>query len=573
LENQTENLDYSTFMQEIAAKNFSISDVDFSICIKAENIKRYNEIYGILIEILYNSCNDISKFFDKYYDNALEGESIELLEQGKTEENTMSINTPILFSTQNALNEILTKLKYIEDYKFVNKDTLLNCPNLNELKYINLEKINTTRKSYIEEIKTLNLDVYSNELYQLNNSTSVIELSNVLNVCYQIMYISKITDKPCPKNIKSVVHNIHETMTKITNAKLNALIKANFYTSDKIKQYINTLESKLNALNKGVCHFTKRNAEVKITKLLNNEIQGNDIVINKKYNFKLVQDDLEMEDNKRIHYVSFNRSIHTIFSSYDLNFDLMRIKFNTTINNNLVVKKYSPEKSSLKDVNSIPSEFLDISIPNYSDYARKHYVTDMSYKELFGIPSYTIKQIYEDLIFVLYKQSYFVPWTDKKYEKRMGRSIIFGLLSGKENYKELVKLIELAYLHIEGKASIPYDYIQNSEFIHGSSNIKYTVDNLVNNEYNGYIKNYNSLMINKKYENIEDYLRNIIYFMALHKTDNLTYLRFLNNYRKNYSRNVVDNEYMDIFVDGYRQSFKDLLGIMHRYINIFMSIL
>lgn len=569
LDKNIESINIDEYLKEIATKNFSISDVDFSICIKADNVKRYNEIYSTLLEILYNSFNDISKLFDEYYKLALDDEELSIISINL--ENDFILNIEHLNILEKTLKDIFVKLRYIEDYKFVNRDTLTSCVNLKDLKYINLKNINEIRKSYIEYIEQIDLNKISNLLQQINfeKCCKLVDLSKLLIYSYQIIYIAKITNKQYPKYIDNIIINIKTKMEQVTTFKLNSLIKAKFYTKDKIKRYIETLENKLNELNKDNCHFAKNKKMVQIMKL--NDVVGTDINIGKKNNFKVILDDLKIEDNKRIHYISFNRSIHSNFSVYDLSFDLMRIKFNTTINNKLITKTYSQGNSEKKD-NNIPSEFLDVSIPNYSDYYRKHYVMDMSYTELFGIPSYTIKQIYEDLIFVLYKQSYFVPWTDKKYEKRIGRSIIFGLINSKQHFDKLLKLVEFSYDYISNNRPYPYDYIKEMNFIYGSNDIKYTIDNLVNNEYNGYVKSYNSLLINKEYSNIEDYLRNIIYFTSLHNQDTQKYLNFINNIRKEYNRNIIEIEHAKIFVNEYKENFKNLLHIMHKYISIFSQL-
>lgn len=590
LDKNSEEIEYISFIKDISAKNFSISDVDFSIYIKAGNIKRYNEIYGTLLEILYSSCNDISKFFDSYYKAAVADDTIDLMSNSFDLLPTKLFNEEKIDMVLEKLNLIVSKIHYIKKYKFVNRYTLSMCTNLAEVKYIDFDKVNTTRKSYIKEMCLLNISSLISEIInqeiEISECYDVISLAKILRYCSLIIYITKKVDKiklvekvdSMEVDLSSISHlkkSIRNKMTKISNTKLNTLINSNFYTKEKIKMYIKILEEKLNQLRKNSCHFSKNDTEVKIMSLKDKIITTSDIAISKKNNFKLILDKTQVDDTERIHYISFNRSIHTIFSNYDLNFDLLRIKFNTVMNNNFVINKYSAEKNHTEKHHApIPSEFLDISIPCYSDYYRQHYVDDMSYKILHGIPSYTIKQIYEDLIFVLYKQSNFVPWADKKYEKRIGRSIIFGLLSDSNNFVDLLKLIQLVYDNIVTKSQsfqTVAKYIDDIKFIYGYSDEK-RIKNLVYNEYNGSIVSYNSLLINKKYENIEDYLRNIIYFFSLHNSSTEDYIKFVNNIRKLYNRSFIDFN-TELFVEEYKTNFIELLRIMHKYISVFSKIL
>lgn len=236
-----------------------------------------------------------------------------------------------------------------------------------------------------------------------------------------------------------------------------------------------------------------------------------------------------------------------------------------------------------KETSAIPSEFLDISIMSYSDASRKHYVKNMIYNMVNGIPSYNIHQVYEDLLYVLFIQSYIVPWTDAKYEKRIGRSIIFGLIHAKLNnsnvFDKLIRLIELIHLHINGEI-FPYKYICDNKFVYIGENednydkvIKSLIDNLAYNCKGEYISDYESLRFNSEYEIIQDYLRHIIYFGSLYHKDDATYLKFINNNREKYMRNIILEEHQKLFVDEYRQAFKKLLAIMHLYISNFSQIL
>lgn len=581
LKGNIESLDFVEYLNDISVKNFSISDVDFSICIKTDNIKRYDQIYIILLEILNNSFDDISKMFDKYYNYALENETLELEES--------IINTPLdnnlsdIIESGRLLAEIFKKLKYIEDNKFVNRETLTQCPNLKELKYIKLDEVYNTRSAYILELKSANVDNVINIISAIKlESCSIIKLSKILWQCQQIIYLSDHIIISNVSIIKKLVPKIKDIMIKIRNYKFNELIKGNFYTKDKINMYVEKLKEKFNELNKNNCHFSKSRSEVKILKMKEGSVGNEDININKKNNFKVIASDdpfstnnIEIESSKRIHYVSFNRSIHTMFSKYDLNFDLMRIKFNTNISNNFNVKKYSNTVTETTEHN-VPSEFLDVSIPNYSDYYRKHYVDDIKYIKLHEIPSYNIAQVYEDLLFVLYKQSYIVPWTDKKYEKRIGRSLIFGMMIDTQfiNFTILNKLIELIYNHINNNKEFPYQYICDMDIIFINKvdknnkclHVKYIIDNLV-------YGNYDNILINEKYENIRDYLVNIIYFGSFNNKKNSIYLKFINNSRKAYCRNIIKDEYAESYVNEYKESFNNLLIIMHRYINIFSQII
>jgi hypothetical protein len=50
------------------------------------------------------------------------------------------------------------------------------------------------------------------------------------------------------------------------------------------------------------------------------------------------------------------------------------------------------------------------------------------------IDAYDNETIYTDLVYVIFKQNYSMqPWIDTKYQKRIARTLLFGLLNAKTN--------------------------------------------------------------------------------------------------------------------------------------------
>lgn len=191
-----------------------------------------------------------------------------------------------------------------------------------------------------------------------------------------------------------------------------------------------------------------------------------------KYNFQ------------NIHYSSVNNSIYVNRDNNESNvsFNLLRTKFNIILND-VNIKNYNNQNETTKM--SVPSEFIDISITTLEDSLYHHFVIsperftntlDVSFGGILGennrLLSYNLSYIVADLHHILFKQSNYIPWLDKKYQKRINRLFIMYVLESedipknipdKDEYKKekrqsrLMKLFQIFDLIEKVEDSITHD--------------------------------------------------------------------------------------------------------------------
>ncbi len=140
----------------------------------------------------------------------------------------------------------------------------------------------------------------------------------------------------------------------------------------------------------------------------------------------------ETRENPHYHYISYNTTILNKFDEYINDFALFRIKLNGTVSN--ILQKVDKLDTDIRNIhdevgpNSIinkssPSEILDITISAHYD-GQKHFKPEShTVIVLENEPIYactTLTLVY-DLGYILYRQAYYCPWTDGKYDKRVFR--------------------------------------------------------------------------------------------------------------------------------------------------------
>lgn len=213
-----------------------------------------------------------------------------------------------------------------------------------------------------------------------------------------------------------------------------------------------------------------------------------------------------ISNNNRLHYVSVNNSIYnTVAKGRVNNFNLARIKLNVKLANCITdqVKtpftftNYANDLSDIDRVNTlnddiinqwrdvhdgtspvlnkdIPSEILDISLSDYYSPKNHPYADIIGFARQMAVRinnKYEIiclgyLDIYLDLKDVLYKQIYFSPWIDVKYEKRIVRMFIFLVLAFRlelrmpyENILE--KILRIRELCVVIKGAAPDQFAVN----------------------------------------------------------------------------------------------------------------
>jgi hypothetical protein len=172
---------------------------------------------------------------------------------------------------------------------------------------------------------------------------------------------------------------------------------------------------------------------------------------------------------------------------------------------------------------NIPSEFIDVSIPKYNDYNllsfkekiydKNNYLTLLKNSNG-SILSYNIEYLIEDLNIMLFKQNTFIPWIDKKYEKRLNK-FVFVLM-----YYFINKIKANETLLDSFKNYFIYVFIKNIKDLR--DNVKKYLKQINNNNSNSnlsklsnsfeslYIANKNSKSKNSMISNIKKIINKFI---------------------------------------------------------------
>jgi hypothetical protein len=245
----------------------------------------------------------------------------------------------------------------------------------------------------------------------------------------------------------------------------------------------------------------------------------------------------------------------------------MRIKFNINLEN------YMKKDNIMLPVYKIPSEFIDLSIPNYFDSGRtkltseiKHTGSIYTYKidlngKKFYIDSYNTSQLLEDIIYVLYSQNSYIPWIDVKYEKRIERFIILLIMSMLDlkadgnyelkntlnsRFKELLEITDSVYEYIINKTpNYPYTAFKNYLSYENDNiplliptdgdldnYITYKIENFLDKNKNATI--YGLFRTKEKYNLYKNILDNMIFWSRIYNLNDDALLNIINKYCSDY---------------------------------------
>lgn len=149
---------------------------------------------------------------------------------------------------------------------------------------------------------------------------------------------------------------------------------------------------------------------------------------------KLIEKNIIYNNNSNTNlYISYNNSINMRKGFIDVHFNLLRIK----INFSLTYKKLHPNGNTYTHILNVPGEYIDVSIPNYTNqdpvYVMSHmsdpnppvikYRLNINDKPKIQINGFSYLYFIKDLETVLFYQNS-PPWLDKKYKKRIIRLMI-----------------------------------------------------------------------------------------------------------------------------------------------------
>ena len=147
----------------------------------------------------------------------------------------------------------------------------------------------------------------------------------------------------------------------------------------------------------------------------------------------------ETRENPHLHYLSYNTTILNKFDEYINDFVLFRIKLNgkakgilqevDSLDRNIANIHDKPGPDGIIDKNA-PSEILDITISAHYDGQKILKPESFIILNLEGEPiyAYTTLSLVYDLGYILYRQIYYCPWVDGKYDKRVFRYIFLLIL-------------------------------------------------------------------------------------------------------------------------------------------------
>lgn len=563
------NETYGDFLNQIK-KKFKISDVDYSIYINSSNYARFILIHGGVVNLLADALSEISILFEMIFSNS---------HIPYNEDYTSKVNNYDKYHEKNTFIKELNKAKailiderfesYIEHINEIStKKIKHNDPTSFDILSIhdNSLPIDSFDNIYYKSIITVlgeidrNIDIIKRVLSAGQHS-----LFNLITYLQYIQTIRYITNfYAIKKNDQQLVLNekmIKQLISKYLYRKQSNLLEINFYDVEKHKTFISDLVQELSNLKnikKYEQYFTGLDTTRYVYEL--KDIKNENIKISKRYaiilssnNNPTRQTRLLQTSDKMYHYITFNNIIHIRHKTVT-HFDLMRIKFNVVVDDGAMYKNGKPSSVS------IPSEFIDVSIPSYDDGGLKNHMQYDSYtinyeyddpktgSHCISINAYDPHELFHDIMYVVFKQNYNAPWLATKYEKRIIRTIYLGMTLAYDEYintnndsqlniyLELLKISDEMLMYIESNGSIDYPYKTVAKFISKNYPDKtYIIEEFESiNKKLLYVPYEYLLVIDERYRNIEPILQTIILFgyLMFKKSDHK--FKILNKFRKDY---------------------------------------
>jgi hypothetical protein len=553
--------------------NFTISDVDYSLHIENTSYDRFTIISQLCIKILVSTLDELCEFYDFLYHNMNnEMEKRNLIEQVPYNIDNDEIADKELYDKGKELLYTLKGCIFSQDYSARAMQENIDTLNFMDIKI----KTNIIGCSIYELL--LYLSIYQNEKY----------IDNTQNVQDQ-QRITLISE-----NIAILKQNIN---IKI-KIKRNKVVVNNQYNNDNVAQYKSDICAFLNT-DRDAYRYEKKEDKIK-TAIITDVLDNVDIIIDKKKNV-IVQSvnsikkprKLKTLDKIKYHYVSFN---NVIFSRKQnnaiVNFYLLRSKFNTKITNNKTKKGEINIDGGVNDTFQdlyIPSEFIDISIPTKfdgtSDIMKKVHkdaeiMVEYNYSnsnDKVLILTYDTEEIMYDLEIVLFNQNYFVPWVDKKYNKRVKRFIYFVVLNANltsnivqkhEKINKVNHIRELVFSMCLNFSSGSLSYINNiNMFLYNNDdNVTCNKSKIKNN-----IEKFKyDLNLDEKFEIYDMFLISIIinYILITEYNDDFIF-NFINRMRYMYNYSIVEQSEKNTFLASYKEKFIEFLKDVSSAFNLF----
>jgi hypothetical protein len=456
-------------------KKFKISDVDFTMYINTNDPVKYSVISQLYNKILINSLIDIRNFFDSYYLNVKNMNYNKELNDIKFNQYLPFKSNDTPYNTYIKIFEVLIeniKSSNMQNFYKTSKSTI-------NIYLVNIEndfiQIFFNQKFRVIEIL---LEGYNEKNFLNPKGKYYLEITNIrlITVISEYLELLQIYFNIHKKtNLKLTVQDLLTITRKIINHHLSnkkrLIIDSNMYNIDSINNFIIEITSKYNKETnpslyntKYTTSFDKKEIMQKINLIRKNP---NSNLYFTKYNNEDNEDDKNNDlnilpksdvltysinninlysnntyDSKHHHYISYNNSTYNSYEQFSRKFDLFRIKFNIKI-----TKPIIKIDDKIMEEYNIPSEFIDVSIPAFSDINRKYFYSEVQEEGInilrytdgstnYYWNTYSIHQLFDDLLQILFGST-IVPWYDAKYDKRIIRLLLlFSFYKIEKNMKK-----------------------------------------------------------------------------------------------------------------------------------------
>ena len=599
------NTPNKVFKNKILKENFKISDTDYSLYINAKLHERYNVIHKFAVQLLGKAFDKMTDECDTYFEQVQNGNIFIDIAMEKFIERVPEND---IYSDNTNSSRLLNDLRHFLD----SNQHIVNIINNMEFGlFIFIERI----RDFLE-----NIHFQFNNIYESYNQSQIIVLLKYiqkLNVDFGEM-IGPIRCRLLPiqeniilneDNYDAILINIQQCINILIEKKFYLLKKNNFYTKEKFvsirtqlkEWYLNIGQNNPEEVNPQQIDpildtkyergydptYIKDKYDrynLQYDRIHNPEITNDDFEFSKKKSSIILSknnpidlNDSILIENLKNHYISFNETIRKTRANgeFTADFDLMRSKFNITINKpDVLTKNGEPH------IASIPSEFIDVSIPRFEETARieffNHIINHNNNLPTYlrfdnnpgvSISAYSNSEVLDDLLYTLFNQNSFEPWLDKKYTKRIIRVVTLIIIDFLHNlslnpgldrnneikmirmFFELCYAIE-QYVMIDG-SNYPFHIVAqflegyNHNNINDQKNIKLinylkTVKTFINE----WIKEQNNKLnffIHHSFKSLEKIIFNIILWSFMYKMPDDDLVITLNDISKHYLQAQIYN--------------------------------
>jgi len=600
--------DTSTFESFFAnlKENFKVSDVDYSVYIKASSSARFILIHGGIIRILAATLAIIAEQFEAILENT--NINIDMADIPDT---TDDINDDFSYAEQyQKLKILISNEKYFEFIGIIN-DKISDLVEENRWRNF-VENLDEDDRSYYEDLVNAiteaigfiaDITVKSSSI---TNFTKIYDLVATIEYLQTIYYlgINNTGYNLDQDNVASLKKKLNMYLWRLLNKKLYHVCNNHIYTLEKLQNIrvdvVNGFEKLIGQPKYDLVSDHTKNIWKKYVVV--NKPKLEDVVFEKRANsiMKCDNDPVNQHStvnsqDKLIHYITFNNMVHIAHKGIIINFDLMRIKFSTNLigSNVLVNGKDQPIK--------IPSEFIDVSVPFFGDTARELFLEnkqqhttkiDLRNQNIgrnIVIQSYGLNDLIHDLQYVLFKQNHFIPWLDPKYNKRITRILFIGILDAYQDdcsggvcvpnkMKTRRDMLDFFNTVLEYSTKIfdgdnvEYPYFEAAKFIRSTHKSIEHIQGIVDDIQTKYLDLLPTQLISikKEYEDIDSLVKFIIIYSRFLTFDNETKYQFINKYRTEYSYVPVERENFGAYMDNFNTKFMDLLKL---FVNVGYKIL